>query len=506
MSESKRVLICEYHQETNTFNPIPFTVEAFRGQRCTAGRDAYETCRQLPCAFHGMIDAVEAEGWEVIPSIAMYSGSGGRVSDESYRMLLDGVRQTLAESGPVDALFASLHGATCAESEDDVCGAFLAYARELIGEDKIIAASFDLHGNITEKILKNADVICGYHTYPHVDHYETGLRAGRIGVRKMLGKPAFQASTIIPMMVPPSGFTTMEGPFKQVMDYGKSLVADGTLLDFSLFQVQPWLDIPNIGSTVTAIAEDPDTARTYTDILAQKLYMHRDEYWPELTSIDAVIDRAEDPASEKPVILVDSADSTNGGAVGDSVAAALALMQRGSKIRCGMFVKDPEAAAKAFEVGVGNTAEFSVGAKLTPNMPGPLVGMAKVCSLHDGDYWQEGPANKGLACHAGKSAVLRFGTIDIMVCEEPAGSSGDPQLLRHFGIEPTLYDLIVVKANTSYRASYGRFATEMYPADTPGAGASNLKRFEWKHLPRNFYPFDLDAGYTPAPAALLRER
>ena len=71
MSESKRVLICEYHQETNTFNPIPFTVEAFRGQRCTAGRDAYETCRQLPCAFHGMIDAVEAEGWEVIPSIAM---------------------------------------------------------------------------------------------------------------------------------------------------------------------------------------------------------------------------------------------------------------------------------------------------------------------------------------------------------------------------------------------------------------------------------------------------
>ena len=40
MSESKRVLICEYHQETNTFNPIPFTVEAFRGQRyrgaCTA--------------------------------------------------------------------------------------------------------------------------------------------------------------------------------------------------------------------------------------------------------------------------------------------------------------------------------------------------------------------------------------------------------------------------------------------------------------------------------------
>ena len=27
-------------------------------------------------------------------------------------------------------------------------------------------------------------------------------------------------------------------------------------------------------------------------------------------------------------------------------------------------------------------------------------------------------------------------------------------------------------------------------ADSPGAGASNLKQFEWKNIPKGIYPFD----------------
>ena len=69
-------------------------------------------------------------------------------------------------------------------------------------------------------------------------------------------------------------------------------------------------------------------------------------------------------------------------------------------------------------------------------------------------------------------------------------SSGDPQLLRHFGIEPTLCDLVVVKANTSFLEPYGKFTDLIYYADTPGAGASNLKQLQWKNLPEGLYPFE----------------
>jgi microcystin degradation protein MlrC len=288
-----------------------------------------------------------------------------------------------------------------------------------------------------------------------------------------------------------------------VIDSGNALVADGTLLDFTVHNVQPWLDIQVIGSTVIAVAADAETAKKYSTELAEKLFANRDGYWPDLMTVDEIIDLAEANTSGKPVILVDAADSPNGGAVGDSPVVAMRLLERGSKVRAGMFIQDPEAVKAAFRLGVGGTGELTVGACTTPDMPGPLKAVGTVRSLHDGNFIQEGPAGRGNRRCIGLSAVVSFGTVDVLLCTD-AMASGDPQLLRHFGIEPSLYDLIVVKANTSFLVPYSKFAGPICYADTPGAGASNLKLFNWKRLPKGMYPFDLPEGYTPEPAKLTR--
>lgn len=498
-----RILVCEFHQETNTFNPLNSGIEQFEAIRYLKDEAFFDVCRELPCAVHGMIDAIEEEGCTAVPTIDLCAQSCGRVRDDVFELLLRSMEDYIQAAGEFDAVFASLHGATSTESQDDACGVFVEKLRALIGEEKVIAASFDLHANITERMLKNADIVCGYQTYPHVDFYETGYRAAKLGLRKLRKEPAAVASTLIPMMVPPVGYTSLLPPFKDVIDYGKSLVEEGKLLDFTLFQVQPWLDISEIASCIIAIGTEEEQAEQYALELGKRLFENREGYWPELTTIDAVIDRAEMPESQKPVILVDSADSPNGGAVGDSIAAAMRIYERKSKIRAGMFVKDPEVVRQAFEVGVGGTARFSIGAKFTPGMPGPLVADARVRSLHDGVFCQEGPAGRGICNNIGRTAVISVGNMDIMVCEEPA-SSGDPQLLRHFGIEPSMYDMIVVKANTSYRVPYSHFATEFYETDTPGAGAANLKRFDWKHIPESMYPFDELEGYEVEPARIRR--
>ena len=490
----KKVLICEFHEETNTFNPVIMSVEGFEVVRYAEGQDAYNLCRKIPCAFHGMIDGVEQGGGMVIPTISLYGPSGGIVDDSVFELLCGRMKYYVESAGDFDAVCVSLHGATCTVEHEDACGVFLEFLRNLIGEDKQIAVSCDLHANVTEKILKSADIICGYQSYPHVDFYETGYRAAELCMNKLQGTPTIMAAVTIPMMVPPTGYTSLEGIFKDIIDEGKRLVKDGTLLDFTVLQVQPWLDVKNIGSTIIAIAEEEEKAKRCADLMAKRLYESRNDFWPELLSVDEVIDRAENNGTGKPIILVDPADSPNGGAVGDSVLPAMRLLERGSKISAGMFVKDPQAAKRAYEVGVGNSAEFSVGAKFTPGMPGPLKAVGRVRSLHDGVFIQEGPAGKGFPCNIGMSAVISFGNIDIMVCEEPA-ASGDPQILRHFGIEPKLYDLIVVKANASFKVPYSEFAGEFCYADTPGAGASNLKYFKWKNLPSGFYPFDLPDNY-----------
>ena len=43
----KRVLICEFHQETNTFNPLPMKLEHFAALRYARGQEAYDLCKKL---------------------------------------------------------------------------------------------------------------------------------------------------------------------------------------------------------------------------------------------------------------------------------------------------------------------------------------------------------------------------------------------------------------------------------------------------------------------------
>lgn len=503
MKQTKRILVCEFYQETNTFNLEPFDLKSFEAIRLAEGEDLYQRGTQAKEGFHGMVDAIEETGAIVVPGISLYAGAGGRILDEAFQYLLDRTEYYIKNSDDFDAVFVSCHGAACTMSQDDATGVFLEFIRNMIGQEKLIAISCDLHANITDRILNNVDIICGYNSYPHTDLYETGHRTASLGIKKLNGEQIYMAAVHIPMLVPPSGYNTICGSFKDVKEYGEELVQENTLLDYSTFIVQPWLDISEIASTIITIATEAEIAKRYADYLASRVFAIRDEMWPSLYTIDKVIDIAERSDTPKPVILVDSADSPNAGAVGDSVEVASRLIERKSKLHMGFFVKDNDAVNRAFEIGVGNSGKFTIGAKYTVGMKKTITATGIVHSLHEGSFRVEGSEGRNMLYNIGPAAVLNFGSIDVLVCKAPT-ATGDPQLFRHFGIEPKLYDLIVVKANTSFRAPYGAIADKFYYADTSGASAANLRKFEWKHIPANLYPFDLEENYSIDKAKICR--
>lgn len=86
----------------------------------------------------------------------------------------------LSDVGPVDAAFFSLHGAMQAENEDDPEGFLLREARRLLGEQIPFVVSLDLHGILTDRMLEHSDAVVAYHTYPHVDFFQTGVRAASL--------------------------------------------------------------------------------------------------------------------------------------------------------------------------------------------------------------------------------------------------------------------------------------------------------------------------------------
>jgi len=494
-----RVLLCEFHQESNTFNPDISTASRFNSGAALEGEGVFSARMNSRCAVHGSVDAIEAFGGEVIPTIFMSAPSGGRVADAVLELMKDRVRYYLETSGKIDAVCFALHGATSAETDDDACGALVEYVRGLVG-DIPMSASFDLHANITDKVFNNLDYVCGYQTYPHLDFYETGYRAAEFLMRALKGDKLHTASVSIPMLIPPAGYNNRTEPFRSVIETGKQMIADGEIADFTVFPVQPWLDITDICSRVVVIGADTQKLESCAAKLAQMLFDLREDVMPPLMDVDAIIDIAEANTTGKPVLLVDASDSPNGGAVGDSPVVAMRLLERGSKLKTGVFIRDPKTVAQAMAVGVGNSAEFSVGAGFTAGMPGPMKAVGLVKSLHDGFFPRE-LESRGTGGYIGKSAVIRFGSVDVLV-GEVGSSSGDPQLYRHFGIDPARYEMIVIKANTSFLAPYSKISDLVYYADTPGAGASNLKQFRWEHLPKGMYPLDLPEDYKIAAAVV----
>ena len=225
---NKTVLFCGFHQETASFNPVPSTEENYRKFVCEwEGEAMLRRFRGSKTPMGGLMAAVEEAGFTARGSAYLRAYSGGPVQQELVDRFLDCVRRDLAEIGPVAGVMVALHGATHSEASEDVSGDVLTAIRAMVGEDAVIAAPADLHANVTERMMRAADFISGYHTYPHLDTYETGYRAASLAVRKLQGERVHMAWTTLPQMAPASGYTTEAGGLKKLMDRGHALTAEG---------------------------------------------------------------------------------------------------------------------------------------------------------------------------------------------------------------------------------------------------------------------------------------
>ena len=63
------------------------------------------------------------------------------------------------------------------EGMEDAEGDWYAAARKLVGPKCLLSASYDLHGNISKRVIDNLDMLSAFGTAPHIDREETMRRA-----------------------------------------------------------------------------------------------------------------------------------------------------------------------------------------------------------------------------------------------------------------------------------------------------------------------------------------
>ena len=483
-------------QESNTFSPVYTRYEDFTP---VFGKAVLERHRGKLTEMGGFLDVLDRAKVEIAPVCAAWAITANRLVRADFEKLAGEFDEGLRKARP-DALLLAMHGAQTAEGEDDVEGFVLSVARKALGPDRPIVMSLDLHANITQRMVSEADAIVGYHTYPHVDMFETGQKSARLMMRILKGhcKPAM-AFRKLPLIIPAENSQTYRGPMSKLIRAAQALEANGKAEAVSIFPVQPWMDIAEMGCAVVAVTNgDERAAQKHADALAARLWNNKKAYEVKLHSVGDALAAAE-KIKGGPVVLAESSDSTGSGSPGDSTGVLKHLVKSRLSGTAAIFLVDPPAVAKAVEAGVGATVKLSIGGGFDKKNSKPVPVTAYVRLISDGRWTARARGyNTGITTSMGRAAVLEVGQVQILIAER-SSMTVDPELFRSHGIDPIYCKIVVVKSPNGFRAAYEPIAKGIFMVDTPGVSTANFARLPFKRVPRPIYPLDPE---TPAPEGL----
>ena len=486
------ILIAECIHEVCSFNPVPTRYEDFATQR---GRALLEYHRHLGSEVGGALGVFEAEsGLELRPAFgARGITSGGTIAGPDFERLAGELLGAIREAGPVDGAYFALHGAMASAQEEDPEGYFLQEARKVLGEHVPVVASFDLHGILTDRMLRHADAIVVYHTYPHVDFFETGQRAARLLLRLLRGEVRpVTARVAIPALVRGDELITGTGTFGQIVDQARRIEQGPGGLSAGMFIGNPFTDVPDLCcDSLVVLDGDADRAGREALRLAGEFWDRRHKMQARLTALEEGVRLAGDTRGT--VVMMDAADATSSGASGDSNAILAELIRAGYRGSALAPVVDAAAVGDAVRAGVGATVRTRVGGSLDAKRFRPLQIRATVRMLSDGRFRSE---SFGQAWFAGTTAVLQADNVTLVVTSRPVHLYDRSLFLAH-GLDPRQFDLVVVKSPHCQPHMYADWCARLINVDAPGSTSANLPTLGHTRCRRPIFPLDGDVPFAP---------
>jgi microcystin degradation protein MlrC len=494
-----KILIAECKQEVASFNPVRSHYDDFR---VSFGNDVIARHRGVRSEVAGALSVFESPaGTQVVPVYSARSmTSGGILAGPDFERIAREFLSSVHRAGPVDAVYFALHGAMASENEDDPEGYLLAETRKILGEQIPIVVSLDLHGVLTDRMLQHSDAVVMYHTYPHVDFYETGQRAARLLVRILAGEVnPVTAVVTIPALVRGDELITETGLLGGIIRAAKAIEESSGGLVAGMFIGNPFTDLPGLCSRSVVVTDsDPARAEREAVKLAEAFWGVRARLQTSLTGLEEAVQIAKTTTGT--VILTDAADATSSGASGDSNAILRALLDNGYQGKALIPIVDPPAVRAAFAAGVGNTVRTQVGGALDTKRFRPLPIEARVRLLSDGRFRSE---SHGDEWYAGDTAVLQVGAITL-VATSRAVSLYDRSLFLAHGQDPREFDAVVVKSPHCQERFYKAWAARLVNVDAPGATSANLKSLGHTRCARPMFPLDDAVEFTPRPQVFRR--
>lgn len=487
-----KLVIAQMKHETNTFSPVPTPLSRFSraGGRPPEGAETYQAFKGTGSAIAGFIDTAEAAGANFSIPIAGNAWPSGPVEDPAFEYMADKICRAVAEG--CDAVLLDLHGAMVTQSYEDGEGELLSRLRR-IAPDVPIGIALDMHANLFDDMVSRVTAIAGYHTYPHVDIYDTGTRVAR-AITAMLDDRArpTMAWGNRPMLPHIMRQASEDSPNREIQARCKELEQAGALAA-SVFTGFPHADVANAGLSAVVVTDgDEELARRWCDELLDMAWATRDRFVYGVEPLDASLLRAR-AITEGPVVLLDHYDNAASGGTMDSMAVLGAIIDAGLENVAAFAIYDPEAVQKMMASGIGADVTLPLGGKL--GMPGigrvgePRVVSGRVKLLSDGRFRNRGPMARGEHMNMGPVAVLDTGRVEIVVVsrhQEP----NDYACLLAVGIDPTEKRYLMLKSRVHWRAGFRSIAKSTIDCAGVGVCTSDYSSLPFKRVRRPIYPLD----------------
>ncbi|MDP9800449.1 microcystin degradation protein MlrC [Arcanobacterium wilhelmae] len=528
-----RIAICGIHIESSTFTPYTSTAADFRVRRGEELLERYPfiTYDPVPMAERvsdllGGVDreAVGVREWEEgvewVPILHAAALPGGVVQREAYEAwkleICEGLARAAGDAGarvdadaPVetdaastddasgapasdhtqvpglDGIFFDIHGAMSVQGMDDVEGDLITAIREVVGPQPLVGACMDLHGNVSETLFHETDLLTCYRMAPHEDAWVTRERAARTlveRVRSGRGKPA-KALVHVPILLPGEKTSTRMQPAARLYDEVAEAAALPGIIDAAFWIGFAWADQPRCSAAI-GVYGDADGETDVSEValaIAKDVWEAREEFEfvAPTDTIEEALEAACAPDAPRPFFISDSGDNPGAGGADDvtvALAAALARPEIASGEVGGIVASlvDPAAVDAARAAGVGARVHVEVGGKIDQLAP-PVPLDAQVRAL------TEDPTG-------GLTAVLRVGRLDVIVSTN-RNQYGEASQFARLGLDMRDANIVIVKMGY-LEPDLHAAANGWLLALTPGGVDQDIVRLGHAQIRRPMFPFD----------------
>ncbi|QWW67617.1 M81 family metallopeptidase [Rhizobium sp. WYJ-E13] len=468
-----RIAVGGIHIECSTYNPVLNEEKDFRVVRGEG---------LLTAPYFSFLKDYDAE---FLPTIHARAIAGGPVARHTYEAFKAEFLERLKPLLPLDGLYLAMHGAMYVEGMEDAEGDWITAARALVGDDCTVSASYDLHGNVTQRILDALDMYSTYRTAPHIDVEETMRRSVSMLVKSLKSgvKPTLLWAPI-PVVLPGERTSTVDEPAKSLYAELPGIDALDGVWDASLMVGYVWADEPRATAAAIMTGTDRAVLEREAKRIAKAYWDVREEFvfGCETGSIEECVAKAI-VSPTGPVVLAESGDNPTGGGVGDRADVLAELIAKGATGVVFAGIADKAATEACYAANVGATLDLTVGASLDTKGSKPVTGRFVVKFLHETDH------------AADRQAVVSIGGIDLVLSAKRRPYHNIVDFTR-LGLDPRTAKIVVVKS--------GYLSPELAPIANPNLMALSVGVVDQfvERLPRlrkqhPTYPFDKDFGFEP---------